>query len=581
MITSDMIKNLIKYGERITLECKAAKGGLPNSLWETYSSFANTKGGVILLGVEEDLNEADPMKRFIFCGVSHPEKIKKEFWDIINDRKVSANILLDDNVGICRVEGCEIMWIEVPQADYRYRPIYLNDNPLKGSYKRNHEGDYHCTEEEVKAMLRDASDYGVDGSLLDGFTMQDIDGNTLKAYRIEYELHNPEHIWNGSSDKEFLRNLGGYTVNRITGQEGLTAAGLLMFGKGLSVRERFDNIRMDYLDQTNLLGDSRWSDRLTYDGTWENNLYNFLKRVMPKLVSDLKRPFHLEGMVRVDDTSVHKAIREALVNMVIHADYYATGILKVIKLDNGFLFSNPGNLKLPLRAIYEGGHSVARNPKIQNMLRMIGLGDNIGSGFPTILQTWGKEKWRQPDLYDDQELHQVELRLWMVSLMPEDCSASLKELFGLHYCHLQSEEQIILATAYLEGTVSNSRLQSVLGLHSTDVGRLLYHLVETGLLLVERKGRWTTYGINYGYEKQPEQMEIIDIDIQKIELNKTDQHIYDFVQANGFITSQQVVEITQISTLQGASIALNRMIDKGLLKKERHGRHIFYKKLRG
>ncbi len=75
---------------------------------------------------------------------------------------------------------------------------------------------------------------------------------------------------------------------------------------------------------------------------------------MPKLVSDIKRPFRLEGMIRQDDTAVHKAIREAVVNMVIHADYYSTGILKVVKRENGFFFSNPGNLKLPVRAIYEG-----------------------------------------------------------------------------------------------------------------------------------------------------------------------------------------------------------------------------------
>ncbi len=82
-----------------------------------------------------------------------------------------------------------------------------------------------------------------------------------------------------------------------------------MFGKGLSIRERFDNIRMDYLDQTNLSAERRWSDRLTYDGSWGNNLYNFIKRILPKLVSDLKRPFRLDGMVRVDDTAVHKVLR--------------------------------------------------------------------------------------------------------------------------------------------------------------------------------------------------------------------------------------------------------------------------------
>ena len=73
-------------------------------------------------------------------------------------------------------------------------------------------------------------------------------------------------------------------------------AGLMMFRKGLSVRDRFDNIRMDYIDKTNLIGDSRWSDRLTYEGTWENNRFNFFTRVMPKLTADLQHPFKLEGM---------------------------------------------------------------------------------------------------------------------------------------------------------------------------------------------------------------------------------------------------------------------------------------------
>lgn len=577
MINSEKIQELLKYGERITLECKDSRNEISKSVWETYSSFANTCGGVILLGIEEHMSEVDIEKRFTFTDIKNPEIRLKEFWDTINSNKVSANILLDDNVGYCDVNGHTVLWIEIPQADYKYKPVYINENPMKGSYKRNHEGDYHCTEDEVKAMLRDASDSGIDGGLLDGFSMDDIDLNTLKAYRIEYEHHNPDHVWNSVEDKEFLRNLGGYTIDRATRREGLTTAGLLMFGKGLAIRERFDNIRMDYLDQTNLTPGVRWSDRLTYDGTWENNLYNFTKRILPKLVSDLKRPFKLEGMIRVDDTAVHKAIREATVNMIIHADYHSTGILKVIKYDDGFLFSNPGNLKLPVRAIYEGGHSVARNPKIQNMFRMIGLGDNIGSGFPTILSAWGEENWRQPDLYDDQELHQVDLRLWMVSLMPMECTDYLNSIFGMAYQRLQSEEQIILATAYLEEKVSNARLQSVLCMHSIEVGRLLADLVEKNMLVVERRGRWTTYQINTEYEIQPEQLELINISIPNIDLNKTDQLIYQFIQANGMITTQQVVDIIDtISTMQGASVAINRLIKKGLLVKKQQGRHVFY-----
>ncbi|WP_436411788.1 hypothetical protein [Petrimonas sp.] len=60
------------------------------------------------------------------------------------------------------------------------------------------------------------------------------------------------------------------------------------------------------------------------------------------------------------------------------------GLLKVEKLDNTFILSNPGLLKLPLEQIYAGGESRARNQRMQTMLRMIGYGENIGSGFPLI-----------------------------------------------------------------------------------------------------------------------------------------------------------------------------------------------------
>ena len=69
------------------------------------------------------------------------------------------------------------------------------------------------------------------------------------------------------------------------------------------------------------------------------------------MTSDLPRPFKMEGVVRKDDSLQHKAVREAVTNMIIHADYHSTGVLKVIKYEDGFLFSNPGNLKLPVQAM--------------------------------------------------------------------------------------------------------------------------------------------------------------------------------------------------------------------------------------
>lgn len=574
---STEIFEMLSFGERINLECKKAESTIPNSVWETYSAFANTDGGVILFGVEEHIKENDFSKRFSFVSINNPEQRLKDFWNTINSDKVSGNILVDANVGICEVNGANIMWIQVPRADYRNKPIYINNNPIKGTFKRNHEGDYHCTEEEVKSMLRDANDSGNDGGLLDGYTMEDIDTNALKSYRIEFEHRNPEHVWNGEDDLTFLKNMGGYAIDRVTRKGWLTTAGLLMFGKGLAVRERFDNIRMDYIDESNLLPDSRWNDRITYDGTWENNLYNFVRQVMPKLVSGIKRPFRLEGITRIDDTHVHKAIRESLVNMMIHSDYLITGVLKIIKRENGFIFTNPGNLKLSVQSIYEGGHSVARNPRIQQMFRMIGLGDNIGSGFPTILSAWGEEQWRKPDLSQNEELHQVELKLWMISLMPVECTEYLNQLFGLKYNHLNKEEQIILGTAYLENGVTNVRMQSILDLHSTEIGRILSSLVDKNMLIADRKGRWTSYRLNHNYEILPEQYQMSDMQQPEIEFrNDTDRIIYEYVCANGFITSAQVLQITRINTNQGASVALNRLISQNLLKMVRNGKTFIY-----
>ena len=573
---AEEILNLLKYGENISLECKKAEPTLPNSVWETYSSFANTEGGIILVGVEEHLREPDFDKRFSFVSINNPDQRIKDFWNTINSDKVSANILVDADVGKCIVNGATILWIHVPQADYRQRPVFLNGNPLKGSFKRNHEGDYHCTEDEVKSMLRDASDSGNDGGLLVGYTEDDIDTNSLRSYRIEYEHRNPDHIWNGVDDLTFMKNMGAYATDRLTGKGWLTAAGLLMFGKGIAIRERFDNIRLDYIDESNLTPGSRWSDRLTYDGTWENNLYNFMRQVSPKLVSGLKRPFKLEGMVRVDDTPIHRAIREAVVNMLIHSDYLITGVLKIVKRDNGFAFSNPGNLKLPVQDIYEGGHSIARNPRLQTMFRMIGYGDNIGSGFPTILSAWGEENWRKPDLRQNEELHQVELNLWMISLMPQECSEYLKKLFGWVYDGLKKEEQLILGTAYLESGVTNSRMQSILELSGVEIGHILASLVDRNLLIADKNGRWSSYRLNNDYQIPSEQLHL-DFQLDDIEFkNKTDRAIYEYIKTNGFITSKQVLGITRIRTSQGVNIALGRLMKAGLIQKKRTGKQYIY-----
>ncbi len=85
-MTEQDIHNLLAAGERVTLECKKAQNSLPNSMWDTYSAFANTYGGTILLGVYEDTKEKDMTKRFTITGVEDAAKIRIDIWNTINSR---------------------------------------------------------------------------------------------------------------------------------------------------------------------------------------------------------------------------------------------------------------------------------------------------------------------------------------------------------------------------------------------------------------------------------------------------------------------------------------------------------------
>ena len=89
------INTILKSGEKINIEAKLAQGGLPNSIWETYSAFANSYGGTILLGVEENKKT----KELSVAGIDNPQKLISDFWNIVNNpNKVNVNILLDGHV---------------------------------------------------------------------------------------------------------------------------------------------------------------------------------------------------------------------------------------------------------------------------------------------------------------------------------------------------------------------------------------------------------------------------------------------------------------------------------------------------
>ena len=146
------MNNLQNYRENNRIEAKQALGGLPESLWETYSAFANTQGGVILLGVEE-LED----KSLHALDLLDPQWLIEDLWAGLEDPKVvSCNILTPNDIEIHLVDGKQIVSVTVPAAAWDQRPVYIGGDPLRGTYRRSGEGDYRCTPEVVRAILQES-----------------------------------------------------------------------------------------------------------------------------------------------------------------------------------------------------------------------------------------------------------------------------------------------------------------------------------------------------------------------------------------------------------------------------------------
>ncbi len=476
----------LNWGENDDLEFKSGRGGVPLSLWETYSAMANTQGGVILLGVEDDGSVS---------GIQDTNSIKKAFWNTINNRgKVSINLLKNDDVQEIMHSKGTLLAIRIPRATRYQIPVFIGQNPLTGTYRRNLEGDYHCTEREVGRMLADRAEESADSHILECFTIEDLDLPSLQQYRQRFSSHKPTHPWLSEDDRGLLGKLGGWRSSRINGKQGLTVAGLLMFGREEVLREVLPQYHVDYREKLSLNPEIRWTDRLTLDGTWSGNLFQFYIRVVQKLAAELKLPFQLNSdLFRKGETTVHEAIREALVNALIHADYQGQGGVVIEKYRDRFEFANPGSLLISFDQLLHGHVSECRNKSLQTMFTMIGAAEKAGSGIDKILMGWSSQHWRSPMVKEQMQPDRVLWILPMVSLIPDESLVRLKEKFGAEFSKFNQLEIQALVTADIEGSVNNARMRQITNKHSVDITKLLQNLVSRNFLTQDGQGRWTQY----------------------------------------------------------------------------------------
>lgn len=483
------LDRLLRSRESGELEFKAAKGGFPGSFWETYSSFANTNGGTIVLGVKE----SDEVFSLNGLDEATTEKYRKDFFNMQNNRqKVSMPLVKDSEVNTLCLRGSYLMLFYVPRAGREVRPVYCGQDPYTGTFRRGNEGDYHCSPSEVSSMFADANTANPpDGRILPHYTMGDLDLASINQYRQRFQLANPDHVWNALPTEQFLRKLNVTRRDRESGAEGLTVAGLLMFGTYSAINDYNPNFFLDYKEIES--ADTRWVNRICPDGNWESNLFQFYQRVLPILQSFLPKPFRLEGNQRINETQAHVAIREALTNTLVHSDYTVNASLCVYKYPNRIVFSNPGTMLIPVRQYYMGGESVCRNKYLQTLFTFLGFADKAGSGADKIIKGWTAQNWRRPYIEECFQPNKVVLTLTMESLFDERLKERLSQMLGRRVVELRHEQFTALALAFSEGEVSNDRLQSVLDMHRSDITQLLGDLCAAGFLVGVGYGRGRKY----------------------------------------------------------------------------------------
>lgn len=306
---------------------------MPKDLWPTYSSFANTYGGTIILGVSEKDHEYE------VTGVQNVEKVLDDFWVTVkNPEKVSRNILDDRCVKVEEENNKTIIRIMVPEANISDKPIYLNNNP-KRAYIRRFSSDQLVTNDEMTAFFRNRSE-NQDSAILTNYELEDLNFNTIEKLKRLVSDYTHDSSWYLKSTEEFLQDIGVMVLDRQDNRKyKLTEGSLLLLGKEEAIRSRFPHFHLEYLDKRGT--NARYRDRISFgDLKYPNlNLLEFYLAVIDKLKMSVEEKFELKegNLVRQSSAEYIMAIREAFVNLIIHSDYHNSTQFPLVEIYDDFI----------------------------------------------------------------------------------------------------------------------------------------------------------------------------------------------------------------------------------------------------
>ena len=320
-------------------------------------------------------------------------------------------------------------------------------------------------------MLREADSRSRDMQAAEDMDTEVFDYDSIESYRERMRLTHPGHEWEDLEDDDFLYKLGAVSRGR-DGSRHPTSAGLLMFGKEYETVRRFPDYFLDYREETDEGGEPAYR-LVSSSGEWSGNIYDFYFTVYERIARD----------IRGGEKPVRHALREALANCIVNADYNGRQGVVIIKRRDMITFSNPGDFRIDIKAARSGGVSDPRNTTLIKMFNLIGIGERSGRGIPNIYDTWDRQGWEAPVITVDHAPDRITMSL---SVIPDDKPDSERKV------RISESDRSKIAELYKETIIEyltdhvradERELSELLGARSSRVRKLLAELMSAGVVV--------------------------------------------------------------------------------------------------
>ena len=314
----------------------------------------------------------------LFRSLTNPEKIEQDFTTVLRSQN-KFNVLITPKCRKYDINGLTVLAFYLPAS--AQKPVFFNT--LTNTFIRTASGDQRASESEINAMLRDQLFGVMSAKPVEKTSINDLNQTTLRRYRDYMSRFNPSLSYNTLSDNEFLEKM------QITEGDHLTYGGLLFMGKNLSINKTFPDFRVDFLE----IPGTSYADaetRYTFRLEEQENLWEYYFAIIDRLKRKIDMPFKMNELgIAIEDSPQFDAIREALVNMLMHSDFFSPIKPRVRVFLDRIEFENPGAFPRPIQTLLKKDISIPRNPVLAKLFRSAKLADNAGYGFDKMLK-WEK-----------------------------------------------------------------------------------------------------------------------------------------------------------------------------------------------